>query len=1004
MRFWKRHDEPAARKGLQQATLQGASREELIEEAMAELVTGNAADRIGVWLDRNRHQGSVADPSFHGLVWDRENETTPREWRVLAPQAVLPSARLIAGAEIESLVHHSSTAPLVGPIVGLRKVVWVPVEHLGKLHGILMAGATVPQRMLPKEKMKSVATELAVALAFESERKVARERREDIALCNKILTSLEEGGEKGKLLQYIVESCVADAGRTDGPGAVAAGIALARNETGAATNELTIVCGVGDPAAQQALAREPVKELSRQALEKQRTMGSEVERSGSNQGLLRVVAVPLIAKAVAPTRVLLAGFRAMDASLSALERVEMRGRLAVAVLSAEHRSDAAGTEKQREKSLLEASRDAIVLTNAKGEPIATNRAARTLLSAPSETDREHRAAQDDVPPSGKRFADYFLARDRERVTVWLQRQGEELRDGETESPEFELECGARVRLHAREVEPRQTAITLLPSRATRLDEETRAEKELLGLSEWLDQGVVIFDAQEKVRLTNVRFAQLAGLAPAEVDRFKTLDSLIARLRDHSADPEVFAQRWLDLAKRLDGGEREEVHLVRPAARVLERASRPVFDAQGGRMGRIELYRDLTAQRVFQAQLLQTERLAALGQMVTGVAHELSNPLTSILGYAQRLLLRNNAEGNFEELRRIFSEAERAGAILRRLLLAARETTPERRPVSLNQLIQRTIELQRFSLAAERIHLEVSLEAQLPSVLGDAGQLQQVLINLIGNARQAIESQNNGGTIRVRTHHTEDNRVRMEIGDSGPGIAEGILARIFDPFFTTKPAGVGTGLGLAIVLSLVREHGGQVHVASPRGSGAVFTIELPVAEQREAGATESVRPRTAPSLVASESRAALPDNRDAMAYRVLVVEDEPTVAHLIADVLRDEGFEVETLLDGRAAPDRVSRGRFDLIVCDMKMPNLDGQSLYESLAPARKALQARFLFVTGDVMGAKTHAFLTKNRIPHVAKPFRVEELLEKVHQVLPPGDSSGVRTISPLRKNTATTG
>jgi len=421
------------------------------------------------------------------------------------------------------------------------------------------------------------------------------------------------------------------------------------------------------------------------------------------------------------------------------------------------------------------------------------------------------------------------------------------------------------------------------------------------------------------------------------------------------------------------------------------------------MGRIELYRDLTAQRVFQAQLLQTEKLAALGQMVTGVAHELSNPLTSILGYAQRLLLRNDAGRNFEELRKIFSEAERAGAILRRMLLASRETSPERRPVSLNQLVQRTIELQRFSLAAERIHLEVSLDAGLPNVLGDAGQLQQVLINLIGNSRQAIESQSNGGTIRVRTHRTEDNRVRLEISDSGPGISESIMARIFDPFFTTKPAGVGTGLGLAIVLSLVREHGGQVHVASPRGSGAVFTVELPVAERRAARGTEAMMTKILPTLVPNEARTVLLA-RDAAVQRVLVVEDEPTVAQLIADVLRDEGFEVETLLDGRDAPEKILRGTFDLIICDMKMPNLDGQSLYDSLAPARKAVQARFLFVTGDVMGAKTQAFLVKNHVPHVAKPFRVEELLEKVHQVLQPAGSAGVRQVSPLRKNTATTG
>ena len=171
MRFWKRHEEPAARKGLRQATLQGASREELIEESLAELVEGKPADRIGVWLEASGPRGSAVDAPFYGLVWDRENEDTPREWRVLEPRSVLPAARLVAGSEIEIHLSHSPMAPMVGPVAGLQKVVWIPVEHAGKLRGILMAGATAAQKALPKEKLKLVATELAIALAFESEQR-----------------------------------------------------------------------------------------------------------------------------------------------------------------------------------------------------------------------------------------------------------------------------------------------------------------------------------------------------------------------------------------------------------------------------------------------------------------------------------------------------------------------------------------------------------------------------------------------------------------------------------------------------------------------------------------------------------------------------------------------------------------------------------------------------------------------------------------------------------------
>jgi len=1003
MRIWKKKNEPAARKGLREATLQGRGREELVEEALAELADGKPADRLGVWLDGASQQSSVPDSSFHGLVWDRESNETPREWRSLAPQAVLPSARLIAGAEIEIQLNKNSVAPVVGVLVGLQKVVWVPIEHAGKLRGILMAGATAPQRPLPKEKMQSVALELSIALAFETERRLGNERREDLLLCNRILTGLEEGTPPANLLQEIVDSCLHKASSGDSAGAVYAAIATEQIYSDGAKRSFTVICAAGESEPRHSMGEDAVSELSRRALETRRTTGIDLKWSHAGQTQLRVVAVPFLQKESGPGAVVLAGFHPNNASLFALERIELRGKLAATVLLAERKRLAGVSDERQAKSLLEASTDAIVMLNAGGELSASNRAARTLFLTAPEPERRSPLEKDGSLPRGKHFSDYFRARDREKVAAWQRKQMDLSRTEHDESFEAELECGARVLMHSHEAGPAHMAVTLLPSRVGRSEEESRAQAELLGLSEWLDQGVVIYDAQEKIRLMNLRFAQIAGLAPSEVDEYKTLDGLIARLRGHSADPEVFAQHWLDLAKRLDGGEREEVHLVRPAARVLERASRPIRNAQGDRMGRIELYRDLTANRVFQAQLLQTERLAALGQMVTGVAHELSNPLTSILGYAQRLLLRNDSGADFGELRKIFSEAERAGAILRRMLLAARETAPERRPVSLNQLVQQTIDLQRFSLAAERIRLEVWLDAQLPNVVADAGQLQQVLINLIGNARQAIESQNSGGTIRVRTQHTADNRVRLEISDSGPGIPESIMARIFDPFFTTKAAGVGTGLGLAIVLSLVREHGGQVHVTSPRGSGAVFTVELPAAEQSETSAIDSTRAGNQPTLV-SELRAESLSANDTSAQRVLVVEDEPTVAQLIADVLRDEGFEVETLLDGRDAPARISRGRFDLIVCDMKMPNLDGQSLYESLTLARRALQDKFLFVTGDVLGTKTHAFLTKNRVPHVAKPFRVEELLEKVHQVLKTKDSSGVRQVSPLRKNTATTG
>jgi CheY-like chemotaxis protein len=190
------------------------------------------------------------------------------------------------------------------------------------------------------------------------------------------------------------------------------------------------------------------------------------------------------------------------------------------------------------------------------------------------------------------------------------------------------------------------------------------------------------------------------------------------------------------------------------------------------------------------------------------------------------------------------------------------------------------------------------------------------------------------------------------------------------------------------LSVVREHGGQVHVISPSQGGAKFQIEMPSASERQqaeafalvAAEKKMVRPDAVPFAGANERRAASFDSREVP--RVLVVEDEPTVARLIADVLEDEGMQVDVLLDGREALDRAARVSYDLVICDMKMPGLDGQHFHKSLQRTKNPLSGRFLFVTGDVIAAQTREFLERNHLPHVAKPFRVEELTEKVREVL----------------------
>jgi len=702
--------------------------------------------------------------------------------------------------------------------------------------------------------------------------------------------------------------------------------------------------------------------------------------------------------------VLAAGFRHESPSRAVIGRLELRAGLAITALVLRERNREVARQQASQRALLQASNAATVLIDDRGAIAGLSRGARALLG--DEQDSAVPAGEMGSAPS-RQFVELFHARARERAENWLRRvQGHsDVEIGiSDDAHELELQSGGRVRLQCIRPEGGLAAVSLeLLTASDAALRRDRAEAQLFHLMEWLDEGIVLFDAQNHIQAMNSRFEQMVGMPAEESGRIATLQGLIARLSDQAAEPEKFAKRWRDLARGLGSGLREEILLARPAQRVLERVARPILDADGRPIGRVEIYRDLTAQRTFQAKLLQTERLAALGQMVTGVAHELSNPLTSILGYAQRLFVRSQSEGPSDEVRQILQEAERAGTIVRQLLMSARESLPDRRKVSLNQLVSRTIDLQKVTLAAEKVAIELNLDETLPLILGDAGQLQQVLLNLVGNARQAIEQRGRGGTIRLSTKGVDSGRrAQLEVRDDGPGIPQAIASRIFDPFFTTKPAGIGTGLGLAIVLGVVREHGGHVKVASPPGGGATFSVEFPAAPMAQTPAPAV--PATGPgrSLVPKWQREA---GASALASwkgaRVLVVEDEPTVARLISDVLEDEGFRVDTLVDGHEALERVAQESYDLVVCDMRMPGLDGQHFYETLASAGNPLCQRFLFVTGDVLSSHTHEFLNRHNLPHVAKPFRVEELTERVRRVLlevQPGEHAEERASKPAQR------
>ena len=370
------------------------------------------------------------------------------------------------------------------------------------------------------------------------------------------------------------------------------------------------------------------------------------------------------------------------------------------------------------------------------------------------------------------------------------------------------------------------------------------------------------------------------------------------------------------------------------------------------------------------QLLQAEKLAALGQTISGVAHELNNPLATILSWAERLSQRPASEID-EKTRRgletILSESERAAKIVRNLLTFARKRQSTRAMVDLNRVVRETLSLRAYEQHLTNIAIVDALTAGLPHVFADAHQVQQVLLNLIMNAEQAMLTANGRGTLVVRSwHDPEREAVVVEINDDGPGIAEELQPKIFDPFFTTKEVGKGTGLGLTVAYAIVQEHGGRIRLASCAGSGASFYVELPVSGV-------PLQPHVAPQTHQYHELAG---------STVLIVEDEPALAAAVSEGLTDAGFIVEAAGDGEEALHHVAAKSYDLIVCDLKMPKIDGMRFYQQLATTHPDLARRVIFVTGDVAGTEAERFLQESGCRWLAKPFRLGDLLRTAREIL----------------------
>lgn len=382
----------------------------------------------------------------------------------------------------------------------------------------------------------------------------------------------------------------------------------------------------------------------------------------------------------------------------------------------------------------------------------------------------------------------------------------------------------------------------------------------------------------------------------------------------------------------------------------------------------------------QAHLLQSEKLSALGELVSGIAHELNNPLTVIIGYAQ-LLQSSESRSEIEHgLHKIHYEAQRLTKMVSNLLTFARQhQEDDRTEVDLNEVVQRVLELRTYAGRQKGIALEADLQPDLSRVWGDASQLQQVLLNLVINAEQAIMQTRDSGHIVIRTYRADNGMIRLEVKDDGPGIPVHLQGRIFDPFFTTKPPGMGTGLGLSICYGIVNAHQGRIRVDSEPGKGATFIVELLAAEEPLA--------EEGPTFYAATTR--IEENRQAKeaggeAKRALVVDDEPTITDLLVRVLEEQGCDVDVAGEASLARQYLGETAYDLVVCDLRLPGMSGQGLYEWVRQARPELESRIVFCSGDTLNPSTRLFLAQTGRPWLRKPFQLREVQALITQVLNP--------------------
>jgi two-component system NtrC family sensor kinase len=489
-----------------------------------------------------------------------------------------------------------------------------------------------------------------------------------------------------------------------------------------------------------------------------------------------------------------------------------------------------------------------------------------------------------------------------------------------------------------------------------------AERSLRLVMESVPDAIAVLDPDGRVLDANASgraLLTIPGDGGQTPSGFEWLDATTARIaRDNLAAAFTGELRRFEVPfQRPDGTEGTSQVLYAPVR-------------EGARIPKVlALARDVTEQRRAQAQLQQAEKLAAMGQLVSGVAHEINNPAAIISGFAQTLLLDQLTPEQRETMQMMYDEATRIGRITSNLLAFARAGSKERMLVDLNDVVRRTFALRSYHLTTLNITVNLELDENDPKAWANGSEMQQMLLNLLINAEQALTGVTGRRAITIHTTAADD-RVRLQVADTGPGVTPDIQGKIFDPFFTTKPEGAGTGLGLSICYGIVQDHGGRIWVESEPGEGAVFTVEL----LRDARSRQrlSPAPKPAPAGVAA------PEGH----VSVLLVDDEEGLRKAVVSFLKRRGMHVVAVGEGTDALKALRREPFDVIVSDVRMPGMSGREFLDRLRQDHPAMVSRLVFSTGDTFAPDTSALLRDAGVPSLVKPYDFAKLEALLHEIV----------------------